>query len=341
VNQPIEKVVFFGYNTMVAEATKQAREASVDLDIVIVTDQQQADRDLGPGSNFDEVTAAGRVTGVVEADLTGPSVELALADMDSTLAISVGAPWFFGGDFIEDRLKRRIVNLHGTRLPKDRGGAIFSWTILRGQRTGLCLLHRLNERIDAGEVVRYEEFIYPPAARTPGQLMADYEQRNIAFLHRFLTDISTGGLELASDAILPDYLSSYWPRLDARINGWIDWRLDLYALERFACAFDDPYAGARTMHGDTEVVLRDVYAQSVDGSSHPFQWGIVFRKSPGWITIAVNGGELLVKSLTDTDGNDVVDTVNVGDRLTTTHSQLQKALERPTRAGQLGQGGRP
>lgn len=335
MNRRVEKLVFFGYNEMIAQATARAHAAAIDLDIVIVADQTQAGRELSPGSHFGEVTSLGRVTGIVEDDLTGSALDAALSDMDTTLAISVGAPWFFDKDFISDRLQNRILNLHGTRLPTDRGGAIFSWAILRGQRTGLCLLHRLNERIDAGEVIRFEEFIYPPGARTPGELMADYELRNIEFLHRFMADIATNSLELANNPVLPDYLSSYWPRLDARLNGWLDWGLDLYALERFICAFDEPYAGARTMFGDTEVVLRDVYAQSVDGSTHPYQWGIVFRKSPGWITIAVNGGELLAKSVTDTDGNDMAASLNVGDRFATSMAQLEKALQRPTRAGQL------
>lgn len=39
----------------------------------------------------------------------------------TTLGISMGAPWIFRKGFI-DLFNGRLVNVHGTRLPKNRGG---------------------------------------------------------------------------------------------------------------------------------------------------------------------------------------------------------------------------
>jgi len=40
------------------------------------------------------------------------------------ICISVGASWILTKEQIEGK---NIYNLHGTRLPRDRGGTIFSW----------------------------------------------------------------------------------------------------------------------------------------------------------------------------------------------------------------------
>ena len=41
------------------------------------------------------------------------------------------------------------------------------------------------------------------------------------------------------------------PRLKTNLNGWIDWSQNVYELERFIGAFDQPYAGAKTyLHGN-------------------------------------------------------------------------------------------
>lgn len=329
----VDHVVFFGFSGIVANTLLRTEKRP--SRITVVADPKQSSRDLPDGSRFSDVTALAGVHGIIADDPREAAVLEAVAG-PSTVAVSVGAPWFFDEEYIEGPLGGRGLNLHGTRLPKDRGAAIFSWTILRGQRTGLCLLHRLAARLDGGTVIRFQEFLYPASCRTPGQHMAVYDDRNADFLVSFLAEIAETGLPLGADGVVPDYLSSYWPRLDARLNGWLDWDLPLVDAERFVCAFDEPYGGARTYFGDTAVVLRGAWAQSVDGHTHPYQRGIVFRKNADWITVAANGGELLIEHVTDLDGNDVASQIKVGDRLHTPRARLEEALMRPTRAQQVG-----
>ena len=38
-----------------------------------------------------------------------------------------------------------------------------------------------------------------------------------------------------------DYLGRYNPRLDTKIDGWIDWNMNSYHLVDFINAFDEPY----------------------------------------------------------------------------------------------------
>jgi methionyl-tRNA formyltransferase len=215
-----------------------------------------------------------------------------------------------------------------------------------GQRTGMCLLHQLTEHVDGGPICAHEEFIYPTACRLPKDYIAFHGARNEAFLRRFLTPQGCHGgadaLPGADEAGVPhgqedapelwrqpDYLSSYWPRLRSDVNGWIDWsRWDAQELERFICAFDLPYGGARTRWRGRTVVLRDVYAQSTHGRFHPFQNGLVYRRARQWLHVAVTGGELLVCGAEDEGGNSLFDEIREGDRFDSLATDLEGSRRR-------------
>ena len=65
----------------------------------------------------------------------------------STLGMSFGSIWIFKEDFI-DLFDGKLLNIHGAKLPQDRGGAVVSWSILRNERFGYCLIHQVNKFID-------------------------------------------------------------------------------------------------------------------------------------------------------------------------------------------------
>ena len=50
-------------------------------------------------------------------------------DIKNSLFLSVGAAWIFKSDLI-NLLNGRFFNIHGSKLPSDRGGGGFSWRIL-------------------------------------------------------------------------------------------------------------------------------------------------------------------------------------------------------------------
>ena len=308
-------LVFFGANEIVLEVGRWA--VTQERSVLLYTSPGQA----GKG----ELAASAEAAGIaVITDERASAARLRDAvDVAESTFISVGAPWIFSAAFLNE-LGAAVLNLHGTRLPRDRGGTVFSWQILSGLRTGMCLLHELTPGIDDGPIVAYEEFIYPAECRKPVDYIRVYNERNVEFLKSYLE-----APERESTRYLqPPYLSTYWPRLRADVNGWVDWSNTVGELERFICAFDEPYGGARTQHRGRTVVLRDVYAQRAEPSYHPFQTGIVLRNNKRWLTVAVSGGELLVCSVQGIDGSDLLPTIRPGDRLYTGADQLSDARHR-------------
>ncbi len=239
-----------------------------------------------------------------------------------TLAISIGAAWIFTSAFIE-RLEGRLVNVHGARLPQDRGAGGYSWRILRNDRLGYSVIHLVEAGVDTGTIVTFDEYFFPSGCRTPADYREHALQRNMEMLDRFLTDVQTD--REFSGVSQPEYLSTYWPRLNTDQNGFVDWSWSLSDIEQFICAFDDPYAGAQTFVNDRKVRVKGCLSIATDGTFHPFQTGIVYRISAGAVFVAAVQGSLVIGKVTDDVGSDLSDGIRVGDRFYTPREHLEAA----------------
>ena len=251
-----------------------------------------------------------------------------LEGADSFLSLSLGAAWIFTPQVIENNFRNTLLNLHGTRLPQDRGGGGPSWRILMGNRFGACLLHRIDGGIDTGEVVAFEEFIYSSSARKPIDYENEQIDRNFVFVTKFISTLRWGSsqLELFGQ---PEYLSSYWPRLNTDINGWVNWSWSGHDIERFVCAFDDPYPGAQSYIKNDRVRLKSAILSGPECNFHPFQSGLIYRINEKWCCVAVNGGTLVLEQILDDQGNNLLPSLKTGDRLRTPPEYLEQALSRP------------
>lgn len=259
----------------------------------------------------------------IEKDEVGDFV----GNTDDAFCLSLGAAWLFKADTIKKYFSNRLFNLHGTRLPQNRGGGGFSWQIITANRFGFCVLHIIDGGIDTGDIVLFDEFLYPAACRIPIDFENIYIRKNFVFLTNLFKDIAAEPkeVELVAQA---EYFSTYWPRLHTLTNGWIDWTLNPYELERFICAFDAPYAGAQTYLNGQRVHLLSVSLNFQDGVFHSFQSGLIYRKAKSWICICVNGAALIVEKITDETGKDILDTVNIGDRFITPTEKLESSKQR-------------
>ena len=240
-----------------------------------------------------------------------------------TMGLSFGAAWIFRKEFI-DRFDGKLLNLHGARLPQDRGAGGFSWQILRDNRLGGCLIHQVDPGVDTGPIVKYREFLYPTWCRIPRDYQQVYIQENRKFLKEFFKEVKDETEFKCIEQL--EYLSTYWPRLSTERHGCLDWSWNLRQIERFICAFDDPYKGASTFINGKRVFLKSCFVDFSGGGFHPFQRGMVYRKSAGVLFVATEGGTLVIGSVTDESGVSIVNEVKVGDRFYTPIALLEKAM---------------
>ena len=99
-------------------------------------------------------------------------------------------------------------------------------------------------------------------------------------------------------------------------------------IERFICAFDAPYNGARTFINDgSKVILKRCFVSNKDGTFHPFQKGMIYRISDKLIFVATEEGSLVISQIFDFEGRDIFKEIKCGDRFFTPSEYLEKAKQ--------------
>ena len=199
---------------------------------------------------------------------------------------------------------------------------------MMGNRFGFCLIHTVDVGVDTGLIARVEEFIYPHECKYPAQYIEFYKTKSIQFVGKIIGEIFNKGGTFSTTK-QSEYFSTYWPRLNQNISSWIDWSQSPEQIERFICAFGDPYKGALTTINGVNVRIDRVHINYQDGAFHPYQNGIVYRKGPSWLCVSLNGAGLVVESIKDdSTGKTCVNSISVGDRFITTMKMLESGKNR-------------
>ena len=321
----IDRVVLLGGGNVLVALAKWC--LSQNMSVSVVTSPRHSSEIVEEEVSLIEVLESFSINYLVTEDIGSSDAKVFLADLSQSLCLSLGAAWIFKERVIEEVFRNRLFNLHGTRLPQNRGGGGFSWQILMGNRLGFCQLHLVDAGVDTGDIVLTREFLYPPSCRLP----IDYERfhfnQTLDFVVGFISEIRQVGIALQT-VKQSEYLSTYWPRLNTSTNAWIDWSEDVSSLEKFICAFDEPYEGAKSYLDDQKVYIKDVMVDFSDPHFHLYQAGIVFRKSHSWVSVCANGGTLIVQKIIDEQGDNLIEKVRVGDRLNTPLSALDSRTKR-------------
>ncbi len=240
-----------------------------------------------------------------------------------TFALSFDAAWIFKKEFIE-KFKGKFLNSHGARLPQYRGGGGYSWQIMRKNRCGYSLLHKIDPGIDTGDIVKFREFIFPPTCNTPNEYFDVSYENDMIMLNEFIEELIKGkDFKTVSQQ---EYFSIYFPRLNTKKHGFINWNMNTEEIELFICAFDDPYPGASTFINGKRVFLKKVYTEFSDGPFHPFQSGLVYRKSKDALFVATRNGTLIVKEIIYEDSSSAMGDIKLGDRFYTPQKHIEESM---------------
>jgi methionyl-tRNA formyltransferase len=316
----INQIMLFGGGYGVLQSIEITKE--LNFNPVVVTSPRHAETVLSNQKTFLENLQQENVETIITESLNDDQLQEKITK--TTLALSFGAAWIFPKLFIE-RFEDRLINYHAAPLPRHRGGGGYSWRIMNNDRQGNCLLHIIDTGIDTGDVIKYKEFIYPMHCRFPADFMAYTLELSAFFLREFFTDVKDGISFNRSSQV--EYLSSYYPRLNTEVHGFVDWGWDHQDIVQFICAFDEPYKGASTFYHDQQIRIKDAYTYEGDGFFHPFVSGMVYRKNADAVYIAANKGSVIAKRILNEDGEDISSTIKVGHRFYTPMSYLDKAKE--------------
>ena len=295
--------------------------------ISVITAPRQATDKIEHGRSLDQILSDENIPCLVVEDIAAEEVLKSLGNLKDAFCLSIGAAWIFKKETINGLFCGRLFNLHGTRLPQNRGGGGISWQIMMGNRLGFCQMHLVDGGLDTGNILITEEFLYPPSCRIPKDYEDIYFKRNLDFVIDFIEKLRKEGVDIETTK-QTEYFSSYFPRLNTVDHGWINWNDKVMQLERFICAFDEPYEGAKCFWNNQVVFIRKVCVDFQDQNFHPYQSGIIYRNNGKWLCVCAIGGSLIIEEIIDTHGKNILLEIKVGDRLVTKTETLDERLRR-------------
>lgn len=297
-------------------------------DVVIFAAERHATETVdSTGRSLAEVAGALRVDLRSPADINGDPVFTGLAEAGG-IALGFGETWSFTAECVR-RFDGRLLDVMGIPLPRYRGGAHYTWMIMSGERRTSIHLQLITEQMrqglyDDGALVKSRDYEFPASARIPEDYFGFAEQTELAFLLEFVADVDAGrnfALRWPDEA-----RSLYMPRLHTLTNGWIDWTWDAAAIVRFICAFDRPYPGASSRIDGQRVVIRNATLEPQEADFHPFQAGLIYRRTKEGLWVAARGGVVCFQHLSTGEGRDLAASATiVGSRLHTPVADLERA----------------
>lgn len=322
---PISGLILLGGGQLLRQLALWSKKRNIPVKVVTAPRHAKEEE---KGWTLEQFLIEYRIETLIVEDISSDSVKDFIGDPDNKFMLSLGAAWIFKKAVIKNIFRNKLLNLHSTCLPKNRGGGGFSWKIMMGDRVGNCLIHLVDSGIDTGNIVAFEEYVFPPSARIPVDYQTVSAQKDFCFVTGLIEECLAGVIN-AKQISQPEYLSTYWPRLNTDLNGWLDWCWSAPQLERFICAFDDPYPGARTFLGDNLVRVKKTSVTSLEDSYHPFQYGLIYRTKYDCCFVATKAGSLIIESVLDESGKEIIQNCKVGDRFFTPCRHLETAMSRP------------
>ncbi|MBD1145343.1 hypothetical protein IDH13_00380 [Pelagibacterales bacterium SAG-MED34] len=203
-------------------------------------------------------------------------------------------------------------------------GSVASYIILYDIRAFQTCLHKVTSGIDTGDVVYKKDFIIPSNLKLPGEVNVFLQSKNREMVRDFLS--SYGKKKIKNEKQNP-FFASYNKRLSSKINGWIDWSMNIDDLDRFIRAYGYPYGGANTFLANKKVQIEDIEKSKNEPARHPEEVGTVLRKFKDYIIISVNGGSIYIKKILINKKN-IIDYIKPGDKFYTKSKYLDYKNQR-------------
>ena len=189
------------------------------------------------------------------------------------------------------------INLHGSLLPKYRGGAVLNWAIINNENRIGVTAHMMVEKFDAGDIVnqkevevRFEDSVFDVYKRT----LSLYPEIVLEIVEKIKNKTI---IRIPQNEAEATYVKQRKPE-----NGIIDWNKNSLNLYNWIRALTFPYPGAFSFINKNKIIIWDsnihdqVYSPKIEvgtivGSNNK---GIIVKtkdKALVITTVQINNGD--------------------------------------------------
>ena len=338
---PIDTLILFGGGELMVEFAKLARNRNIQPYLFCVKRHLEEKISKGSILTLKQMLINENITFYEEPDINRNKILKSIIT-EKTIGIGLGEAYTFKEKTIS-LFKRRLFDFMVIRLPKYRGGAHFSWQILRGDKVGCWNIQLINKemipaKFDSGAILIKKEYKIPQTAKIPQDYFDIANREAIKLYMKFINDLQNG--KKFSLHTINNSNSLYLPRLYTLKNGYINWSWNNNEIYKFICAFDEPYAGASTFIQSKKVLIKDCTMIYTDGAFHPFISGLIYRKNPNSVFVATSNGGLAINTVLFENKN-IINNLMLGSRFYTPHQYLDAALRFEAEYGNSGLKSKP
>ena len=244
-------IVFCGNNER-GYRCLEAISKNLNFDVCLVVTHPKSDKNYSYRRVYDLSRTLGYPT-ISPENVNSKGALDAIRDMSPDVIVLAGYGKIVKGDFL--RIPRIMtVNLHGGKLPNYRGSSPINWMIINGETKGATSILAVDEGIDTGGVISYEEFdiFDTDDAKSVLDKTLDIFPK---LLEKVLLSINNNNFHIrAQDNSSGRYFPVRTPN-----DGIILWdsmtSLEVFNLVR---ALVDPYPNAFSFYKDTKIYITEV-----------------------------------------------------------------------------------
>jgi len=283
------KIIFFGSDDFAATNLERLIRDGYEVSAVVT----QPDRARGRGMNISllpvKMLALEQNIPVLQPDaLQGPEICEQLAAFGADVFVVIAYGLFLPAAVLKIP-KRFCLNVHGSFLPQYRGAAPVNWAIIHGQtQTGVSVI-RMNERMDAGDVVIRKSTQISPEINAQ-DLKDDLARLGAEALVEALRAVEGGRITFEPQ---DEAKASYAPKLE-REMGRIDWTQSACSIHNQVRGLF-PWPGAFTgFKGKRLKILETAVFDETAVNALP---GQVVHSTGDGIIVACGHGQILLKRL--------------------------------------------
>ena len=324
----VDNIILFGGSPILCEFATFLKNSGKYQVSVFSCDRQLEEQVTPRGESLEDVLEKENISFYTSEDVCQDE-NLNSLITGETMGLGFGEVWTFDKATI-DKFSGKLFDFMGIPLPAYRGGAHYSWLIMRNDKKWACNVQIINEDMvqgvfDSGEIIKTKEYSFSKEAKVPQDYFDEAGKVELEFLKEFL--LETENDKDFSLVKMDEDKSIYFPRLYTLKHGFINWAWNAEDIVSFADAFDDPYAGASTFLGGRRVFLKKSYTEYKDGKFHPFQTGLIYKINGEGVFVAANDGTVIIKEILDENGNSIKDDIMTGERLFTPIKNIEESMQ--------------
>ncbi len=267
------RILFFGYQGWGYESLKALINTDENI-VAVITHKKNPAEETWYG-DVKTLAEENKIKTYVFANI-GPEEISIIESLKPELILSIGYR-----KIIQKRIlqipRHGAINLHGSLLPKYRGGAVLNWALINDEEKTGVTAHIMEEKFDTGDIVCQKEipiYMVDDVLDVYSRALPLYP----AIALEVVQKIKEGHLErMPQDPTKATYTKQRKPD-----DGLIDWKKSSRDLYNWIRALTYPYPGAFSFFRGRKVFL---WKSEIDGKNYHGQTGEVVEITEHYFVI--------------------------------------------------------